>query len=198
MKIGRRFSKKLLASLLNVALVLGVFIVLFPLFTPPVKAAIYYFQTDWVINDVQSYTDDTFILYGDLFIRDNGSLTLNNCTIKMALGSPDPGHNITVESDGTFNLLNNSLITTNSTDPDPYEFRIDGKALIENSTVEKMKDRALDDEDGIQIYSDDVIIANSTVQNGYGTGIYVEDSSIKITNSSIINNNLRCTPVYGQ
>ena len=135
MKINRRFNKraKLVSSIMNILLVLGVLVVLFPLSTPTAKATTI-FYVDWEIYDTQSYNDETFILYGDLFIYSNGSLTLDNCTLKMALGSPDPGNEIKVYINGIFNLLNNSLITTNSTSPDPYEFRIDGTALIENST----------------------------------------------------------------
>ncbi len=130
MIINRRFNKraKLVSSIVNVLLVLGVLVVLFPLSTPTVKADTYIFYTNWIIDTDQSYSDDTFILYGSLFIQENGTLSLDNCTLKMALGSPDPGDEIRVFSNGTFNLLNNSLITTNSTSPDPYEFRIDGTA----------------------------------------------------------------------
>jgi hypothetical protein len=191
MKTYRKFGKKFVSSLVNVLLVLGVLIVLFPLSTPTVKATTIIYG-DWTVTGQESHSNEVFILYGDLIIT-TGNLTLDNCTIKMALGSPDPGRNITVGFDGTFNLLNNSLITTYSTSPDPYEFRIDGTAMIENSTVEKMKDIDSADanghEDGIRIYSDDVEIKNSTIRHGSDTGVFVKNGKVSITNSNIQNNN---------
>ena len=185
---------KLVSSFVNILLVLGVLVVLFPLSVPTAEATIYIFYDDWEINSPWSYSDDIFILYGDLRILDGGTLTLDNCTIEMAKQDPEEGWNITVAEGGTFNLLNNSLITTNSTSPDPYKFRIDGTALIENSTVEEMKDLS-GPYDGIQIYSDDVEISNSTIRNGSGNGVYVETGTVSITNSSIIDNNWVCVQI---
>jgi hypothetical protein len=125
----------MLASIVNVTLVLGIFIVLFPLSTPTAKADTLWYD-NWTIDSWESYEfkDDTLIFNGTLTIE--GNLTLDNCILQMRYKSPDDpgGDDIWVKDTGTFNLLNNSLITTNSTSPDPYEFRIDGTALIENST----------------------------------------------------------------
>jgi len=130
MILNRRFNKrtKLVSSILNILLILGVLVVLFPLSMPTAEATVYIFYNDWEIDTPQSYSDDTFILYGDLRVLDGGTLTLDNCTIEMAKQDPEEGWNITVADGGTFNLLNNSLITTYSTSPDPYEFIIEGTA----------------------------------------------------------------------
>ncbi len=189
-----RMFTKFVSSLMNVLLVLGVLVVLFPLSAPTAKADTYWYD-GWTIGPVESYEfkDDTLIFNGTLTIE--GSLTLDNCILYMREKTPvDPGELIDVDG-GTFNVLNNSLITTHPSEPDPYEFRIDGTALIENSTVEKMKNLG-SFEDGIRIYSDDVQIRNSTVQLGYGTGIYIEDAIVSITNSSIIDNHNMGVYIY--
>jgi hypothetical protein len=119
----------MLASIVNVTLVLGIFIVLFPLSTPTAKADTLWYD-NWTIDSWESYEfkDDTLIFNGTLTIE--GNLTLDNCILQMRYKSPDDpgGDDIWVKDTGTFNLLNNSLITTYSTSPDPYEFRRDGTA----------------------------------------------------------------------
>ena len=156
---------------------------------PTAEATIYVIWDNWDVTTPESYKDDTFILYGNLTI-DGGILTLDNCNLEMAYANNVTGYTIHVEENGTFNLLNNSLITTNSTSPDPYEFRIDGTALIENSTVEKMKDIPFYGMDGIVICSHDVKITNSTIRLSESNGIYIENGTVSITNSNIIDNNL--------
>ena len=127
MEISIITRKKFVSGLVNIALVLSVFIVLLPLSMPTTEAATHIIWGDWTVSFPESYQDDTFILYGNLTI-DGASLTLDNCIIEMAYAANGTGNKIWVLDDGTLNLLNNSLITTNSTSPDPYEFRIDGAA----------------------------------------------------------------------
>jgi len=123
---NKRGYRKFVTGLMNILLVLGVLVVLFPLSMPAVKADTLWYD-DWTVGPLQVITldDDTIIVNGTLTIE--GILTLDNCTLQMRYKS-GYGHLIDVDEDGTFNLLNNSLITTNSTSPDPYEFRIDGAA----------------------------------------------------------------------
>jgi len=141
MILNRKINKrvKLVSSFMNIFLVLAVLVVLFPLSTPSVKATTI-FYVDWEIYDTQSYNDETFILYGDLIIHDGGSLTIDNCIIEMTRQDPEEGWNITVVGGGEFSVLNNSLITTNSTNPDPYTFKVQsgGSLTIQSSTVENM------------------------------------------------------------
>ena len=121
---NKRGYRKFVTGLMNILLVLGVLIVLFPLSTPTVKANTLWYD-DWTVGPLQVITldDDTIIINGTLTIE--GTLTLDNCILQMRYKS---GFGHLIDVDGTFNLLNNSLITTNSTSPDPYEFRIDGTA----------------------------------------------------------------------
>jgi parallel beta-helix repeat protein len=154
-----------------------------------------YYETpndDWIIEsiDVITWENAEIVVNGDLLI--DGKLTLSNVTLQMNKTIDEKGWNITVDEDGEFNVINGSTITTDpitaAQSPDPYEFRIDGTALIENSTVEKMKDIPDTPADGIQIYSEDVEIANSTIRLGYGSGVWVDNGMVSITNSNIINN----------
>ena len=79
-KIGKR--KKFVSSFVNILLVFGVFIVLFPLFAQPTKADTYWYD-DWTIGSLESFEfkDDILIFNGSLIIQ--GSLTLDNCTLYM-------------------------------------------------------------------------------------------------------------------
>jgi len=192
MEANRKFRKKFVSSLVNVLLVLGIFIVLFQLSTPTAKAATYWYES-WTIGSTESYEfkDDTLIFNGTLTIE--GKLSLDNCTIQMRYKPPDDpdGNLIRVFGGGTFNVTNNSLITIYSSElTDRYEFKIysGGKALIEDSTVEYMVSSP--PEDGIEIYSSEVTIKNSLIQDGGGNGITISDSGVRprISYSNIINN----------
>ena len=81
MRIERRF-KRFVPSLMNVLLVLGVLVVLFPLSTPTAKADTYWYD-DWKIEswEIYEFEDDTIILNGTLTIE--GKLLLDNCTVMM-------------------------------------------------------------------------------------------------------------------
>jgi len=128
MEINIKFGKgkKFVSGFVNIFLVLAVLVVLFPLSIPTAKADTLWYD-NWDIWNGEDITldDDTIILNGTLWIHEGGKLTLDNCILQMRYKS---GFGHLIDVDGTFNLLNNSLITTNSTSPDPYEFRIDGAA----------------------------------------------------------------------
>jgi parallel beta-helix repeat protein len=193
--------KKLREITIVLWLILSLFSVLVIVNIPAVKATgdpqdtgNGYWETphaDWVIQswEVKSHENKKIVVNGDLLVY--GKLTLSNVTLQMNETTDDKGWNITVDDDGELNVINGSVITTDpitaAQSPDPYEFRIDGTALIENSTVEKMKGLS-SLEDGIRIYSDDVVIRNSTIQLSYGNGVYVENGEVIITNSEIIDN----------
>jgi hypothetical protein len=134
MGANRKFRKKIVSILANGALVLSILVVLLPLSMPTAEAATHIIWGDWNVVGKESYKDDIFILYGNLTIGDSDTLEFDNCNLEMAYASNVSGYSIHVIEGGTFNVTNNSLITTNSTSPDPYEFIIDGTALIENST----------------------------------------------------------------
>jgi parallel beta-helix repeat protein len=109
----------------------------------------------------------------------------------MNATTSDAGDYIHVESGGELNVINGSTITTDpitpAQSPDPYEFRIDGTALINNSIVEKMDDLS-GESDGIQIYSSDVTITNSTVRLSEGNGLYIYNAQPTIKHCDIIDN----------
>jgi hypothetical protein len=103
MKTCKVYIKKMLASIVNVTLVLGIFIVLFPLSTPTAKADTLWYD-NWTIDSWESYEfkDDTLIFNGTLTIE--GNLTLDNCILQMRYKSPDDpgGDDIWVKDTGTF------------------------------------------------------------------------------------------------
>ncbi|UCE74599.1 MAG: hypothetical protein JSV56_02555 [Methanomassiliicoccales archaeon] len=128
MKNCKVHTKKLLASVVNAALVFSILFMLIPMLMPTAEAATHIIWGDWNVVGTESYKDDIFILYGNLIIGDSDTLEFDNCTLEMAYAGNVSGNTIHVEENGTLNLLNNSLITTNSTSPEPYEFIIEGAA----------------------------------------------------------------------
>jgi parallel beta-helix repeat protein len=197
-------------------LILSLFSVLVIVKVPEVEAELNapswnpngYYETpnaDWTIefDDDIKYNDTKIVVNADLIIEDGGKLTLDNVTLQMNETASDNGDEIRVEhlvTAGELVVINGSTITTDpitaAQSPDPYEFRIDGAALIENSTVEKMKDLSGTDADGIQVYSDDVKIINSTIHFSEGNGVYVDNGEVSITNSTITNNNYSGLLIY--
>jgi hypothetical protein len=138
----------------------------------------------WTIQDSDniSYENTKIVVNGNLKVEAYGKLTLSNVTLQMNDTTGDFGEKIQVDAYGELNIINGSTITTDpitaAQSPDPYEFRIDGTALIENSTIEKMKDRS-GDADGIRVYSDDVEIINSIIRLSEGNGVYVDNGDIR-------------------
>jgi len=133
MRIERRF-RRFVPSLMNVLLVLGVCIVLFPLSTPTAKADTLWYD-NWYVSSEITLDDDTIILNGTLYVQNGGKLTLDNCILQTQY-KYNFDNMIQVENGGTFNVTNNSLITIYSSElTDRYEFIIysGGKALIEDS-----------------------------------------------------------------
>ena len=159
----------------------------------PVDTGQGYWETpndDWIIDQ---YDDDLWenkkiVVNGNLTIEEDGILTLSNVTLQMNATTGDAGDYIHVEPGGELNVINGSIITTDpitpAQSPDPYEFRIDGTALINDSIVEKMDDLT-GESDGIQIYSSNVTITKSSIRLSDGNGLYIYNAQPTIKNTNI-------------
>ncbi|ODS40205.1 MAG: hypothetical protein A7315_02645 [Candidatus Altiarchaeales archaeon WOR_SM1_79] len=88
---------------------------------------------DWVVIGTQNHTNISVIINGNLFVRDNGILILDNFNLNM--NSTDE-NDYTIEIKGLFNLTNSSKITSISS----YNYNITvenfGYFKINNSTLQ--------------------------------------------------------------
>ena len=66
---------------------------------------------DWFINNTTSISNEVIILTGNMTIGSNGTVTLENVTLKMNL-TDEGAFGINITPGGTLNILN-STITTN-------------------------------------------------------------------------------------
>jgi hypothetical protein len=89
---------------------------------------------DWVVIGTQSHSNLSVILNGNLFVRDNGVLNLNNFTLNMNSTDED---DYTIEIKGLFNLTNSSKVTSISSFS--YNITVEnfGYFKIKNSTLQK-------------------------------------------------------------
>jgi hypothetical protein len=156
----------------------------------------------WIIVGEKTYTDKTIILNGDLTIKNGGKLTLNRVVLKI--NSPQDGdtmyvdlaRSITVEKGGELYIYNSTI--TKGDLKEGYRFKVYGKMAVYDSDVSYMGGSVTvvyrqgqtyyTPVGGIQIYSDEVSIINSTITNGETAGIYCESSSPQIKDNKISNN----------
>ena len=156
----------------------------------------------WIITGEKTYTDRTIILNGDLTIKSGGKLTLDRVVLKI--NSPQDGdtsyadlaHSITVEKGGELYAYNSTI--TKGELKGRYTFKVYGKMAVYDSDISYMGGGATvvyrqgmtlyTPVGGIQIYSSDVSIVNSDINNGITTGIYCESSSPQITGNKVSKN----------
>jgi len=139
---------------------------------------------DWIISDTTVMNDCGIVLYDDLTIQNGGSLTFNNVTLKLYATSV-----ITVEPGGAFYIYESIIDGISSSYY--YKFIVNGKMRIFDSSINNTWGPQYGDvgTSGIQIYSDDVIIYNSTICHGKQFGIGINGASPQIINCNISNNN---------
>jgi parallel beta-helix repeat protein len=130
----------------------------------------------WIVSSIESYNDQNFVLKGDLIILNGGKLTFNNVTLKMKYPFVK-GCMINVTDGGEFYVYDSNITAYNTSLP--YEFEVYGKMIIENSKISHMSGatRISAYGGGIEIYSDDVRISNSTISHSIGAIIYCEGAS---------------------
>jgi hypothetical protein len=164
---------------------------------------------DWVIQsgDDLLYEDETIVVNGDLIIQDSGILRLNNMRIEMRGRGDNEAAAILIVEEGGSLFATQSTITAyrNGTggpnDFTEYKFEVYGSMVLENCHVSRMwglydgyvigpiESTHSEVQGGIQIFSDDVQIFNSTVTESQSSGIYIVDASPLIMNCSVSYNN---------
>ena len=170
---------------------------------------------DWVITGTESCQDQVIVLNGNLVIQNGGDLTLSNVELKMNC-IYDGQYNITVESGGRFHVFDGSMIA--SADParrigfflvqEDSTFRMNNSelhnlgsdyglgpgglgpsgliifssdAIVENSLISHNKE-------GINIFSDDVVVRDNIIAANDRKGIAVHYCSPIIRNNTIVSN----------
>jgi parallel beta-helix repeat protein len=128
---------------------------------------------DWIIRNETFVSNETILLFGNLDVEDNASLTLSNVTLLINSIISDI-HGIFVDGKGEFNVYNSNISNLSG----PYVFTVAGDMIIESSIVSNMFF-------GIDIEYGDVLIANSTIHNNNQYNMY----GVKINGSPTLLNN---------
>jgi hypothetical protein len=142
-----------------------------------------------LIDSIEYYSYETWEVNGDVLISEGGLLELDN--VKIIMNSTEDQLLWSVYEGGDL-IMNNCNISAKD-DFYPYEFKINGKATLDRSVFTGMGDQDsnenwwINEPGGIQIYSDDVRITNSTIRNP-DMGIYCQNSAPMIINNTIIDN----------
>lgn len=128
---------------------------------------------DWIIRNETFVSNETIILFGNLNVEENASLTLYNVTLLVNSSIGDI-HGIYVDEKGTLKVYNSNISNLSG----PYIFMVDGDMTLESSIVSNMLF-------GIDIEYGDVLIANSTIFNKNQYNMY----GLRINGSPTLLNN---------
>ncbi|WP_187151893.1 right-handed parallel beta-helix repeat-containing protein [Methanosarcina siciliae] len=132
---------------------------------------------DWIVDDNEVRSNEEIVLYGNLIIQADSSLTLDNVRLEMN-GTSDGQRSITVQQWGKLYVKNGSEITGNFY----YYFENYGYLNLQNMDINRAY--------SIHFYdnSDDSSTINgSAITGNKGQGIYLESASPSITNNKITN-----------
>jgi hypothetical protein len=130
------------------------------------------------------YDGGVFNITRDILVDSGETLHVRNSTIEMNLAS-DKDFGIWIAEGGTLILENT---TVDSTSPDlGYTFEIMGSATITGSYISGLwGDPEYENYDGgLEIYSDDVLIEDSHIQDPPTNGLLIMNSNPSIINNSI-------------
>jgi parallel beta-helix repeat protein len=150
---------------------------------------------DWTIqnNDDITHSDKTIRLNGDLDIENGGKLTLTNVKLEVNSLSQANPLAITVESGGELILENcnvTEFLLTNVSQPDYYEFNINGDATINNTEISYLwAPQQFFLNTGLTVTNtNDVTITNCSIYNCLGTAIYLDNSDAYLAYNQIFDN----------
>jgi len=142
-----------------------------------------------------AYVDSTITVNGAFLVGAGETLTLANCTVYMN-PSFTPEFGIFVAGGGTL-IVNNSSIRSAIAGQN-FTFEILGSARIDDSLVIGLwGDRDhVDDDGGIEIYSDDVVIRHSQIQGGISNTLMIRNASPRIEDNVITGAHDDCVELH--
>lgn len=139
---------------------------------------------DWSISDTTTLSGGSIELNGSVIVQTGGSLSVTDSSLNIT-SAPGVPHQIRVEGGGSLSLVRTHV---NASDPSaPYRFRIYGSAVIESSWIEYMWGSNAGEIFGIEVYTSNVRIANSTVEHGWHGNIFISGGSPTLFNNQIRN-----------
>jgi|GEM_PF-1967693 len=147
---------------------------------------------DWTVSTATKYYDEIINVNGNLYV--NNPLTLTNCIVRMNTASIDGGATINVPSGSTLTVHDSRLDSNNGAYH--YKFTVYGSLHINRSVVTEMWGDTASWVGGIQLYSSNVWIGNSTIFNGKTGGIYIGKCGPWIYNNNIYGNGGSGTSTY--
>jgi hypothetical protein len=148
---------------------------------------------DWSVSSDTMYYDETLVVNGNLYVTTN--LTLTNMVVNLNVASAgDGGRTLNVASGCSLTVYRSTITSNNGAYH--YRFTVYGSMWINQSTISEMWGNTASWAGGIQIYSSNVWIGNSTIYNGKTGGIYIDSCSPWIYNNNIYSNGGSGTSTY--
>lgn len=151
---------------------------------------------DWIINSIESYTNETIFLNGNLTIQNGGSLTFYNVTLIMN-NTFNGEFNIEVEAGGSlyiYDLDNNNITSfdaSNITSTNPnnhYQFWVRAGSTFIMNYSELHECGWTSFEKGFEIETDNLFIFGNEISNNYYAISFMETSNNFICNNNISKN----------
>jgi parallel beta-helix repeat protein len=140
---------------------------------------------DWYVSDTRSYTGVTINMVGNLIINSTGVLTLNNVFLRIN-STLATTYRIEVRAGGQLYTQNNTRITAGTAYNYRFLIQSGSTAQLANTNITRCGVMGGNSGNGIYIASDNVVIQNCNIDNGY-KGICIEYASPQILNCTIRN-----------
>ncbi|MEM4729533.1 MAG: right-handed parallel beta-helix repeat-containing protein [Thermoplasmata archaeon] len=139
---------------------------------------------DWTVTDTRSYSGVTINCNGNLIVSGSGNLTLDGVTLNIRSTASNI-YGIEVRSGGKLYLKGGTQVSNGGGNAN-FRFIIQSGAAvrIQNTTISRCGVMGPGTGRGVYIASDDVVIENSTIRNGY-EGVHIEYASPKILNTTV-------------
>jgi parallel beta-helix repeat protein len=130
-----------------------------------------------------TYYNESFTVNDHILVDSGQTLHIENSTILMNM-TRDRQLHIWVAEGGTLILENTTL--ESSSPAYGYTFEIMGTASIAGSSISHVwGDLNINDDGGVEIYSDYVIVDRTLIKDGRANGILIKNSSPVVTNTTI-------------
>lgn len=141
---------------------------------------------DWIVNTTTSVNDKTIILNGNLTVKNNGNLALDNITLLMNC-TYDGEYYIEVQDGGSLYIYNSNITAVNTSCHYLFWVRNNSKFEMKNSELHECGGN------GLTVETNGILIENSMFSNN-NCGIYLSRSQNNtISNCTLLNN---CQGIY--